>query len=161
LQKPDQGLFFFDYIVYEMKLLTSYAIDELCVQYDIKIQGIYCRDEIPEHLHEGWYILNLDKQSGDGTHWCCWYIGENNLYFDSFGFPPPKELEHKLKTFTYNAKKIQNLNSDSCGWFCLMSISYCEDRGNTYRAFNQFLTLFCDKPAVNEKILEQYFDKLT
>jgi hypothetical protein len=140
-----------------MKLLTSYNIDELCVQYDIKIQGIYCRDEIPEHLHEGWYILNLDKQSGDGTHWCCWYIGENNLYFDSFGFPPPKELEHKLKTFTYNAKKIQNLNSDSCGWFCLYTIKYCEERGNAPRAFHQYLSLFSDKYATNEKILERAF----
>jgi hypothetical protein len=141
-----------------MRLLTSYNIDELCVQYDIKMNGIYCRDEIPQHLHHGWYILNLDLASGDGTHWCCWYIGDGqNLYFDSFGFPPPKELEKRLGTFTYNAKKIQNLNSDSCGWFCLYCIKYCEERCNGLRPFNQFLSLFSDKYSANEKLLEQAF----
>jgi hypothetical protein len=140
-----------------MKLLTSYDIEELCQRYDIKMNGIYCRDEIPPHVHEGWYILNMDKVSGEGTHWCCWRIGDNNMYFDSFGFPPPKELETKLKTYTYNAKKIQNLNSDSCGWFCLMCIKYCEDRGNSARAFNQYLSLFSDKSATNEKLLENFF----
>ncbi len=44
-----------------MRLLTSYNIDELCVQYDIKMNGIYCRDEIPQHLHHGWYILTWTK----------------------------------------------------------------------------------------------------
>ena len=141
-----------------MRLLTSYDIEELCRRHDIKMNHIYCRDEIPEHLHNGWYILNLDRASGQGTHWCCWYYGDNNnLYFDSFGFPPPKELEHRLKTYTYNTKKIQNLNSDSCGWFCLMCIKYCEDRGNGPRPFNQYLSLFSDKSATNEKILENFF----
>jgi hypothetical protein len=138
-------------LTYYMKLLTSYDIDELCQRYTIKLNGIYCRDEIPLHLHNGWYILNMDKATGEGTHWCCWHVGDHNMYFDSFGFPPPNQLEHKLETFTYNAKKIQNLNSDSCGWFCLMCIKYCEDRGNSPRAFNQYLSLFSDKSATNEK----------
>jgi hypothetical protein len=100
----------------------------------------------------------LDKESSDGTHWCCWHIGENNLYFDSFGFSPPKELEHKLETFTYNAKKIQNLNTDSCGRFWLYCIKYYEERDNAPpRGFHQYLSLFSDKSAKNEKILENAF----
>jgi hypothetical protein len=140
-----------------MKLLTSYDIENMCSQYNIHMNDIYCRDAIPTLLHEGWYILNLDKATGDGTHWCCWYYGVTNLYFDSFGFVCPVEREKRLKTFQYNGKKIQNLNSDSCGWFCVMCIKYCEDRGNTPRAFNQYLSLFTDKCSANEKILENYF----
>jgi len=143
-----------------MRLLNSFDIEQLCRRHDIKMNHIYCRDEIPQHLHDGWYILNLDRASGAGTHWCTFMVNNgnnNNLYFDSFGFPPPNELEHLLKTYTYNTKKIQDLNSDSCGWFCLMAIKYCEDRGNGPRPFNQFLSLFSDKSTINEKILENFF----
>jgi len=140
-----------------MKLLTSFDLEQLCQQYNISMNGVYCRDEIPHRLHDGWYMLNLDRASGEGTHWCCWYIGKQNLYFDSFGFPPPKELERGLQTYTYSGRKIQNLNSDSCGWFCLFCIKYCEDRGTDLRPYNQFLSLFSDKPSANEKILENYF----
>lgn len=141
-----------------MKVLSSYEIQEICTKNDIRFNGIYCRNEIPKVLQEGWYVLNLDKASGDGTHWCCWCCGKTmNLYFDSFGFPPPTDLEKRLGTYTYNSKKIQNMNSDSCGWFCLMAIKYCEDRGNTLRAFNQFLSLFSDASSKNEKILENYY----
>jgi hypothetical protein len=38
-----------------------------------------------------------------------------------------------------------------------MCIKYCEDRGNGPRPFNQYLSLFNDKSAKNEKILENFF----
>ena len=66
--------------------------------------------------------------------------------------PPPKDLEKKLGTYTYNHNKIQSLNSDSCGWFCLMCINYCEDRCNALTSFYKLQTLFSDKSVTNEKL---------
>ena len=140
-----------------MRLLTTTDLTDLCSRYKIRIKGIFCRDEIPAQLHEGWYILNLDRSTGGGTPWTTWYYGKPSIYFDSFGFEPPTELESKLKTCKYNHMKIQSLNSDSCGWFCLMTIRYCQDRQNELQAFHELLSLFCDKPQKNEKILENYF----
>ena len=141
-----------------MKLLTSYDITDLCSTYSIRINGIFCRYEIPSSLRTGWYILNLDRASGDGTHWCCWFYGKPIcMYFDSFGFPPPKLLESKLGNYRMNELKIQSLNSDSCGWFCLFCIRYCEQRGNTIEAFDKFIAQFSKKANRNEKILEQSF----
>lgn len=101
-----------------MRLLTTNDLTDLCSRYKIRINGIFCRDEIPAQLHEGWYILNLDRSTGGGTHWTTWYYGKPSIYFNSFGFEPPTELESKLKTYKYNHMKIQSLSSDSCGWFC-------------------------------------------
>ena len=141
-----------------MKTLTTSDIWQMCSQYHLKLNGVFCRDEIPSKLHQGWYILNLDKSSGGGSHWTAWYYGKSyNLYFDSFGFEPPQELVNKIQPFKYNSKKIQNLNSDSCGWFSLYCIAYCERRGNDLNAFNSFLSLFTDKPENNEQILENYY----
>jgi hypothetical protein len=146
-----------------MRLLTTNDLTELCSRYNIHINGIFCRDEIPKTLHEGWYILNLDRKTGTGTHWTTWYYansGNPSMYFDSFGFPPTQVLSTRISPFKYNSKKIQNLNSDSCGWFSLMTIHYCEHRGNDLGAFNQLLSLFCDEPQRNEKILENYFSNI-
>lgn len=141
-----------------MKLLTGSDIIDLCKQYNIPLEHILSRDEAFKMKSTGWYVFNLDKASGDGTHWTvCYYGSSVSLYFDSFGFVPPKELETRLQSYSYNARKIQNLRSDSCGWFCLMCIKYCSDRGSTLRSFNQFFSLFCDKPDINEHILEKFF----
>ena len=85
-----------------MKLLTSFDIIDLCSKYNIKINGLYFRDEIPATLQTGWYIL---RSTGSGTHWCCWFYGDHDnsrdrvsLYFDSFGFSPTKDLEKSWGT---------------------------------------------------------------
>ncbi len=39
-------------------------------------------------------VLNLDSSFSDGTHLTCLFIKDNKCYyFDSYGFPPPKEVE--------------------------------------------------------------------
>ena len=158
--RTDNLINLFPCVILLVKLLTSFDITNLCSKYNIKINGIYCRDEIPATLQTGWYILNLDRSTGGGTHWCCWYYGATlSFYFDSFGFSPTKDLETKLGNYRMNEKKIQSLNSDSCGWFCLMCIKYCEDRGNTSESFNKLLSLFTNQANSNERILEHFCHK--
>lgn len=72
-------------------------------------------------------ILNLDDKYGLGTHWVAYKkIGENVLYFDSFGdLKPPKELLAYLKVdkIKYNYKRYQNFDTFNCGHLCLKFLS--------------------------------------
>jgi hypothetical protein len=137
-----------------MRELSEEDISNLCKTYHIVINGCYCRDEVNK-LKSGWSIINLDLSNGQGTHFTCVFLGNSNLYFDSFSLEAPQQLHNKLGKYYYNNKKIQSIASDSCGWFSLLCVKYCEDRGNTLEAFREFLSMFCaDKPDSNEKILE-------
>ena len=141
-----------------MKELYFNEVLELCHKLNIHIKGIFCRDQIPNDLQNEWIIINLDKHTGSGTHYTAFYRGKQNLYFDSFGMPACEELENKYgKNYIYNHKQIQSMTSDSCGWFCIACIGYCEKYGNTEHSFHSFLDLFTDKVELNEKILESYF----
>lgn len=69
-------------------------------------------------------IVNLDSNSGSGTHWVC-YIkrGDRVFYFDSFGnLRPPVEVMRYLGStvdIRYNYDRQQNFNSVICGHLCL------------------------------------------
>ena len=68
-------------------------------------------------------IVNLDIDSGSGTHWVAYRKrGKNCEYFDSFGdLQPPIEIRKYLnsKTIKYNYIKYQKFNTIICGHLCL------------------------------------------
>ena len=70
-----------------------------------------------------------------GIH-CCAFCVRNNksFYFDSFGFQPDKFLlNHLPKPKIYHNYKIQDINSKSCGSYCLYSF-YLIEKMNYYDA---------------------------
>lgn len=74
-------------------------------------------------------IINYDKNDGEGTHWVCLIKSKNlpyNFFFDSFGSPPSTEIEEYMlsskKPIVYNSSQIQDISSDSCGWYCMQVI---------------------------------------
>lgn len=83
------------------------------------------RDSLPNNcLKNECGILNLDDNSGPGTHWVA-YMKRNRTvyYFDSFGnLPPPLELIKYLGSclnFYYNYKKYQSYRDVNCGQLSL------------------------------------------
>ena len=53
---------------------------------DAKLNGVYSRDNLPNKIKDGAYIINLDEYSDIGTHWIALWVNNNNVtYFDSFG----------------------------------------------------------------------------
>ena len=69
-------------------------------------------------------IINLDDQTGPGTHWVCYVISPRNvIYFDSYGLPPPKEfiiyvnkLAPKIPPIWYSTLPTQTLSDPPiCG----------------------------------------------
>ena len=75
--------------------LTNFQIQEYCKN-EPKFNGAYSRDNLPEEIKDGAYIINLDEYSDIGTHWVALYVVSNDgvTYFDSFGV---EDLQKKLK----------------------------------------------------------------
>ena len=66
-------------------------------------------------------FVNIDDGSIGGTHWTVFYVKNNkSYYFDSFGGSPDKFLLNQLsKPIIYHNYKIQDINSQLCGSYCL------------------------------------------
>ena len=51
-----------------------------------RFNGIDPRNNLPDKIKDGVYVINLDEYSDIGTHWIALYTLNNNVtYFDSFG----------------------------------------------------------------------------
>lgn len=135
---------------------------------NINLNQITTKDNF-KILKNGFYICNLDKKTGSGTHWTAFYaIDDYILYFDSFGLPPPKEIVKfcKKKTIIYNSQQIQDINSDACGYYCILFIKYFNDNIKNIKYIiskktlgyylNKFIKPFNNqKYKVNELILKK------
>ena len=72
-------------------------------------RGVYMRNKLPSTgpYYQESAIVNLDNDTGPGTHWVCYKKGGNEvIYFNSFGnLQPPIELMEYLKvnTVKYNS----------------------------------------------------------
>ena len=78
-------------------------------------------------------FVNIDDGSQSGTHWSCFIVKDKkSFYFDSFGGAPDKFLLNQLpKSIIYHNYKIQDINSELCGSYCLYFF-YLTERMNYY-----------------------------
>ena len=78
--------------------LTNFEIQKY-YQNEPKFNGVFSRDNLPNKIKDGAYVINLDEYSDIGTHWISLYVKNNDIaYFDSFGVENiPKKLKNLLK----------------------------------------------------------------
>ena len=78
-------------------------------------------------------FVNIDDGSRFGTHWTCFMVkNDKSFYFDSFGGQPDKFLLNQLrKPIICHNFKIQEINSNLCGSYCLYFF-YLIERMNYY-----------------------------
>ena len=124
---------------------------------NIKINGVFAKDQLKKPLKDGFYIINLDNSDGPGTHWTALYkINDGfSFYYDSFGFIAPEEIEDLLHKYEYNKKQIQDIKSTSCGFYCIAFIKFMINKQDKMKAFNTFCNLFRTNTIDNEIILHQ------
>ena len=93
--------------------------------------GCMSQDQLPMNKakQHKFYVINLDKSSGAGTHWVSlWSVNPRYvLYVDSFGLGPPTKIEKFMKKtgkkMLWSDSDLQNSNSNSCGEFCMMILT--------------------------------------
>ena len=116
--------------------LTNFEIQEY-YQNDPRFNGVFSRDNLPNIIKNGAYVINLDEYYDIGTHWVALYVNNKILtYFDSFGVEHiPKEIMKFInrtsfrlgshhKKITTNIYRIQAYDSIMCGYFCIGFINF-------------------------------------
>lgn len=141
--------------------LTNFDIDEYL--HKIKsYHGCFIKDELPE-LNEGFYVINLNGTS----HWTvlCKDIDSHGnpsyLYFDSFGFPAPIEVEqaierdaHRKTEYVSMKNDLQAYSSTACGFFCIAFVKFLNKRKNKYGAYEKFIARFDTDSEKNDRVLK-------
>ena len=132
-----------------MKIIQSQGVDDF--------KGVYMKDQLPDKLERGSYIINLQSsKEGNGTHWVCLYYTTNySYYYDSFGFVAPLEVQKKIIPYMYNDLEIQDIDSTACGFYCVAFVLYLNKKMNIEKAFIEFINLFGKDTERNEAILHQ------
>ena len=123
-----------------------------------RFNGVYSRDNLPNKIKDGAYVINLDEYSDIGTHWVALWVNNNNVtYFDSFGVEHiPKEIikfieNRNIKT---NIFRIQAYDSIMCGYFCIGFIDFMFKR----KTLTEYTNLFSPSDFTkNDNIILNYF----
>jgi len=141
--------------------LSNFDIIKLIKDYklDYCFSGVYSKDQLPNNLmRTKFYIVNMqDHDKGNGTHWTVFYYIKplTSIYFDSFGFVPPIQVENRISPYIFNDADIQDYNSSACGYFCIAFIKFLHNKQDKQEAYKAFLTLFKNQTIKNDKILQQ------
>ena len=65
--------------------LTNFDI-QIYYQNENRFIGVYSRNNIPDKVKDGGYVINLDEYYDIGTHWIALYVNNKTVtYFGSFG----------------------------------------------------------------------------
>ena len=139
--------------------LTNFEI-RTYYQNEPRFIGVYSRDNLPDKIRDGTYVVNLDEYSDIGTHWIALYVNNKTVtYFDSFGI---EHISKEVKIFINNKNIIANIfriqayDSIMCGYFCIGFIDYMF----IGQSLTDYTNLFSPNNfKINDDIIFNYFFK--
>lgn len=151
-------------------MLTNWDLENEAHRYNLPLRGVYNKDQLPSTPQHGFYIVNLqddyDSNGNDlpGSHWTVFYVeGRQAVYFDSFGFAPPLQVQNLLKPFQpypYNRQVVQSVRSTVCGKYVLFFMIYMHRNRqrikNVSRRFTDFMRLWDKDTSKNRDKLLKY-----
>ena len=92
-------------------------------QNEPRFNVVYSRNNLPEKIKDGAYIINLDECADVGTHWVAFFCNRSEIvYFDSFRV---EHVSEEIKNFIENKSIKANIfgvqanNSIMCGYYCI------------------------------------------
>ena len=148
-------------------LLANFEIQEY-YQNEPRFNGVFSRDNLPNIIQNGAYVIKLDQYHDIGTHWVALYVQSTSIYdtyvnnkivtyFDSFGVEHiPKEIMNFInhKKIITNLYRIQAYNSIMCGYFCIGFINFMFNG----KSLTDYTNLFSPNDFnKNDDIIPKYF----
>ena len=147
-------------------MLSNFDIEKICKFLKLPLVSICMKNEMPSRVKDGCYIVNMQSSTqGNGTHWVGLFLYKTQtFYFDSFGASPPDEIMKFVKKrkdchLFFNNWIIQDLKSESCGWFCIAFLKYLYQnlQSDLKVVYNDFVNNFADDTKLNDDILKSFF----
>ena len=88
--------------------LTNIEINEY-YKNEPRFNGVYSRDNLPNKIKKGAYVINLDEYENTGTHWVSLFVKTKyTVYFDSFGVEHiPKEIYKFINNDTAKSSSLE------------------------------------------------------
>jgi hypothetical protein len=134
-----------------------------------KLGGILSKGELIDHkVEHKFYILNLDKPSGAGTHWVLLYCvnPKGVVYFDPFGSPPSQQVNAFVHPFTkdleciyeFSDDVVQDERSSMCGYYCMYVSTQLFKGRSLYSIMKDD---FGDNSRQNDQKMVHHFSKST
>ena len=97
-------------------------------QNEPRFNKVYSRDNLPDKIKDGAYIINLHEYFDIRTRWVALYVSNKTVtYFDSFGIEYiPKAIKQFInnRSILANIFRIQAYDSVTCGYFCIGFIDF-------------------------------------
>jgi hypothetical protein len=124
-------------------------------------RGVYAKDQLPAQAPtSSLYVCNTDPSTRGGEHWVVIYIdGERRgEFFDSISNVRPIEeqfesfLQRNSVTWTRNARTVQHLMSDTCGYHCVFfAVNRCVGF-----SMNSIVNMYTANLLHNDKIVMDF-----
>ena len=131
----------------ELNNLNNYPISNLKIDEILKNDknyiGTYSKDNVPLLKNNQSTIINLQNSDKSGSHWVSFKkIGNKIFYFDSYAvsfIPDIIKKQYPKHKFICNIYRIQSMDSNQCGRFCILFVKSNIKNENDY---NNFLLKF-------------------
>ena len=101
--------------------ISNFKINEI-LKNNRNYIGTFSKDNVPILENNQSTIVNLANSNKTGTHWVGMKFINNKLfYFDSYGIPfIPDIIKKQYNKIITNIYRIQSIDSNECGKFCIM-----------------------------------------
>ena len=136
--------------------LTNIEISEY-YKNEPRFNGVYSRNNLPNKIKKGAYVINLDEYENTGTQWVSLFVKPKyTVYFDTFGIEHiPKEINRFINNdIKINMFKIQAYDSIVCRYFCIEFINYML-KGKTLLDYTNLF--FLNDFKKNDRVIKRIF----
>ena len=122
--------------------MSNLKIDDI-LKNNVNYIGTFSKDNVPHLKNNQSTIINLQDSDKSGSHWVSYKkIGNKIFYFDSYGvayIPDIITKQYSNHKFISNIYRIQSMDSNQCGRFCILFVKSNIKNENNY---NNFLLKF-------------------